>query len=213
MQAPFPYSKHMLSKLEEALSIDRLSTYSQLAGNDPEKAILLYLRNIDFCSALYGPLQTLEIVIRNAMHREFSGAYGAEWYDNPSLRLEHQQQAAIIDVKNSLRLQKKAVIPPQVVASLSFGFWVGLLGNKYENFWRPHLYSTFPKLPRPSKRKDVHGSLNKIKRLRNRIAHHEPILNRNLDEDYQLILSAIAWVAPEVARWVDFHCPINDFSL
>ena len=54
------------------------------------------------------------------------------------------------DAKATIAQRKKPVIPPRVVAELSFGFWVSLLGpgpsGLYEmRLWCPILYKAFPK--------------------------------------------------------------------
>lgn len=35
------------------------------------------------------------------------------------------------------------------------------------------------------------------------IAHHEPIINRNLLDDYRKIMDMIGYISPETAEWVD----------
>jgi hypothetical protein len=65
--------------------------------------------------------------------------------------------------------------PGKVVAELSFGFWCALAGRHYHwTLWQPCLHRVFPgvRLPRPH----IHGRLENIRLLRNRIAHHERVL-------------------------------------
>jgi hypothetical protein len=103
------------------------------------------------------------------------------------------------------------VIPPRVVAVLSFGFWVSLLGpgpsGLYEmRLWRPILHHAFPhaKLPR----KDVHHPLDQLRLLRNRIAHHEPIFTRPLADDDQSVFQILSWICPDTATWVAHHSTV-----
>lgn len=90
-----------------------------------------------------------------------------------------------------------------MVAELSFGFWVSLLGGAYHNsLWTPVLHRAFPHLGN-TKHKAVYYTFNQLRKLRNRIAHHEPIFNRHLFADYESIITAINWICPEMAAWVD----------
>ena len=102
----------------------------------------------------------------------------------------------------SLRAGRKDITPGRVVAELSFGFWVSILGPRYETtLWRPALRHAFPNRPRGVERKQVQGTLNVVRRLRNRIAHHERILHwTNLDEQHAEIIEAIHWISPELAE-------------
>lgn len=57
----------------------------------------------------------------------------------------------------------------------------------------PKKGQAFKNAPHSLRRKEVFAIADKIRRLRNRIAHHEPILKYKLDEDYQLI-SLFSWL-------------------
>jgi hypothetical protein len=56
-----------------ALSPERLATYLAAAGADYAAALRLYVWNTRINAALHGPLQTLEILIRNALRRGDQG--------------------------------------------------------------------------------------------------------------------------------------------
>jgi hypothetical protein len=87
MIKPFSYSPTIINALERALSPERLSTYLAAANGDHAAALRLYVWNTEISAALYGPLQALEILVRNAFHRELSAVYGPTWYDNPQVPL------------------------------------------------------------------------------------------------------------------------------
>ena len=98
------------------------------------------------------------------------------------------------------------------MANLSFGFWVSLVGpggkrgnnceaNYEKTLWRPALRQAF-RYPKPLLRKEVHIRLDRLRNLRNRIAHHEPILARDLEKDHQDILELADLICPETAEWI-----------
>ena len=102
--------------------------------------------------------------------------------------------------KEILTKEGKPLDAGRVVAELSFGFWTGLTGPKYDVLWRNHLVKIFPR--RPVQRAHVQTRLNSIRKLRNRVAHHEPILSRPLQRDINQIFDIISWMSPVTARWV-----------
>ncbi len=162
---PFSYTPGILQALETALSAERLTAYLRVTGGDRERALRLYLWNTEISAAFYGPLQGLEVTLRNALHRELARVFGTSWYDAPAMPLASRAQDLIREAKAAIAHSRKPVIPPRVVAVLSFGFWVSLLGpgpsGLYEmRLWRPILHHAFPhaKLPR----KDVHHPLDKL---------------------------------------------------
>ena len=214
----FPYSKEVLQELESTLSPERLSTYAQAArSQNPEEAFRLYLWNMALSSGFYGMLQGLEITVRNAMHKQLSARYGRHWYDSQGVGLDSGGLRRVQNAKTELSNKGlKSPSPPRVVAGLSFGFWVSLLGpggrilssgtkaNYEMTIWRPALHRAFPHA-RSLHRKKAHTALESLRILRNRIAHHEPILNRQHEADYQLILEVTRWVSPVMSEWLNHH--------
>ena len=206
----FSYTPERLKALERSISAERLSHYMDEASDDLEAAIRLYEHNARLSAALYGPLQCLEVTIRNAINDQFCERFGPNWYDLEAIKLQPVQVANVQDaIREASELENGDTIEPtlgQIIAELRFAFWVGVLGPKNETeLWRKALYNAFPHRPKVTERKQIHNSLNKLRRLRNRIAHHCRILHRDLVEDHTLILEAIGWVCPETREWIAVH--------
>ncbi len=195
----FEYSTTNLTEIQRTLSSDRLRPYHHSVGGNLELAVRLYEQNTLLSESLYGILQGLEVAFRNTTHSQLAADYGrAEWYD--VLKLEPEQRAMLRNAKETLKKEGKALDAGRVVAELSFGFWTGLTGPKYDVLWRNHLVKIFPR--RPVQRAQVQARLNSIRKLRNRVAHHEPILSRPLQKDVNQIFDTISWMSPITARWV-----------
>ena len=209
----FPYTAATIAALEETISADRLSSYLQATANDTEAALQLYAWNGAISAALYTPLQGLEVTLRNALHRELSRLSGAQWYNRPTMSLAPGEKRRIQQAKDTLTRNGKPITASRMIAELSLGFWVALLGagrqGSYHNqLWTPALHRAFPHTSLP--RKQVHKPMYYLSLLRNRIAHHEPIFTRHLAADYASILQVISWISPEKAAWVQHHNTFND---
>ena len=216
---PFSYTEDILNDLEVSFSLERMSTYLKAAGGDREKAFHLYAWNTATSAAFYGPLQGLEVALRNAIHRQLTVCYGATWYDNPAAGLDAGCLERIANAKQEVARAGHAAGPSRIVAALSFGFWISLLGPggrlapagrraDYERtLWRPALRRAFPHRT-PLTRKQARRPLDDLRTLRNRIAHHEPIFSRDLSQDHQRILDVTGWIAPRVRTWIEGHCRV-----
>lgn len=209
----FEYSDGEIDQLERALSAERFQTYVLAAGGRRRQAVFLYEKNTALSEALYGVTQAAEVTFRNAVHSALSDAAGPMWFD--AMALEELQQTMVSEAKYELEKSKRNVTPGAVVAELGLGFWTALLSSKYEKrLWVPHLYKAFPnawletqdrKGDRHRKAIDraaIHLRLEEIRNLRNRIAHHEPIIKLDLPRAYSDTLKAIFWVSATAARWV-----------
>lgn len=51
------------------------------------------------------------------------------------------------------------------------------------------------------RRKDFSGPLAPIRTLRNRIAHHEPIIEWDLPKHYGKMIEMTGWLCPAAAEW------------
>jgi hypothetical protein len=210
----FGYSAAEITDLEQSLSPERFNSYVRRSGGDREMAIRLYERNTNLSEALYGVIQGVEVCLRNGIHRRLASAYRPDWYDaGPALLYPLPDKVA--EAKRKIQGRRKPLTPGRIVAELSLGFWTALLGPKYEkSLWVPHLHQGFPYgvrivtdavgKPKNGKiaRHQIAARLMDIRDLRNRIAHHEPIVDLNLNEKYREIIEAIGWMCPTTADWV-----------
>ncbi len=216
MVKEFALDEPALGALEASLSPERFSTYLVAASGDRADAMRLYTWNTALSAAFYGPLQGQEVALRNGMHRQLTAAYGSAWYDNSKAGLSTSTRQRIQTAKDDVTRGGYKLDPPHLVAALTFGFWVSLLGrgglssrpgrtkSNYEmTLWRPALSRTFPhaRLARAA----AHRQLDYLRTFRNRIAHHEPIFARHLAADHTSILTVTGWINPEVQRWIDHH--------
>lgn len=189
--------------IERLLSLERLSRYTLLGKGDRDEALRLYEWNTRVSEAFYTPLQGLEVCLRNALSLELVAHLGADWYVNKHTVFEHPLTEMLAGAEQSLKRDGKTVNLGRMVAELNFGFWVSVLAPRYEtSLWRPCLRNAFPARPRGMERKDIQKALNALRRLRNRVAHHEPIVHRDLKRDHALILSLLSCVCPHTADWI-----------
>lgn len=200
-QDEFDITEERLKTFEKFLSAERLAGYYQLARGNRPVGILLYERNTELSEALYGVVQNLEVVLRNAIHNAIAERFGAaNWYD--SIGLAQTEIDSIQRAKDSIVEQGHLATPGRIVAELNFGFWVRLTGWPYEkSLWVKYLWRIFPlKVKRPA----LHNRLLNLKTLRNRIAHHERIIGgkRDLTRDYEELLETISWLNTDLAAWV-----------
>ena len=183
------YSAEVMNALERSLSTDRLNRYVIQAKGDKEKAIRFHEHNTEVAEGLFGVIQGLEITFRNSVHRTLKKEIGFDnWYDH--IGLENPEAEALFIAKEAVSIRHKPPTPPRVIAKLGFGFWVRLTSGDYEKaIWVPFLYKVFPLR---ANRRAVNLRLNSIKELRNKIAHHERIIDRDLKTEYLAILETLA---------------------
>lgn len=220
MQVNFSIIPETFNEIKALLSAPRFQRYLVLALGEEQKALRLYRWNCQLSQSLYWPLQSAEICTRNAIATVLKERYGPEWHFNSKLFdvMGKDDQRRLKDVLDLLREGRKAVRPQQdaahvdaVIAALSMGFWLSMLSNRYEvpHGWVTRLRTAFPHLPDGYVRQSVYGPLDRIRTLRNRVAHHEPILQLNLQRSYSELIAFIGWISPATQWWVQQSCTFN----
>jgi hypothetical protein len=211
----------MTNSIESAISPARLSLYLEQSGGSKNDALVLYCWNTSLCQALYWPLHAFEIVLRNAMAEKIRDAHGSAWYDDLTLFSTSRKIPAAKEIeqvekaKNKLDDAGKPYNHDNIVAVSTLGFWHGLLKLEYETkLWTPF----FEDLLEVAEREEAWRKINQLKRLRNNVAHYEPIFvwpdkrKRQLYREYKMIVKIIRWICPETAAWVESHCSKNFFD-
>ena len=141
------------------------------------------------------------------MHGKLSHYYGGQWFRNNSL-LDGDELRMAQDAECKLQERGQTPTSGKIVAELGLGYWVGLFANRYdEKLWRRYLCRAF--VPRPS-RGDLFADLDRLRTLRNRIAHHEAIYQRRLSDDYQRVEKVTRGLSPSTWSWVDHHSRVPE---
>ncbi|WP_437029036.1 hypothetical protein [Streptomyces sp. enrichment culture] len=198
-------------RLIEAISPERFQPFLHRCGGDRTRALRLYAWDSEAARALQSPLRDLEVSLRNRLQRQLAGRHGREdWWDLPRARPNYKGQDMLDRARETLedRRPYRPFGPCDVVAQLSFGFWVSLLGrgggDNYEmKYWNPSLRHIFRE--HRGGRPDLYRKLQFMLTLRNRIAHHERIFQRHLDEDLRTALMLLRYVSPEMADRHEKH--------
>lgn len=210
-QEEFLYQDDVVASLESAISVERLGPYLKESGFKKDRALKLYIWNANLSESLHFPLQNVEVTIRNAINDCLIQIWGPHWFDDCRFlsiagHARPDQERAIDKVKARIVSAKNPVTNGRVVAGLSFEFWVSLLTKRYDRpIWQTRLHDVFPNLPKIQKRADIRTELWRVKEIRNRVAHYEPVFERDLSFEHSLMIKAIRYRCEHLARWVNHH--------
>ena len=218
-------------RIEKAISTARLAPYVAQTSS-VEGGWALYRWNIELAAAVAPLVADLEVTLRNTINDQLSAHFGrTDWWAANSLQLDDVTNDMLTEVvqRYQKRIAKGTVGPGRVVADATLGVWVQLLSRgghsalgraiDYETrLWRPALRfgfstGTFTPTGRPRRpaRADVYHRAALFQRLRNRAAHHEPILNGiqpagantsvPLIDVWEQSVELLAWMCPDLADW------------
>lgn len=192
-------SSEIYPNIKNVLSHSRLATYEKFT-QDTEQALNLYQWNLQISSALFECLAVCEVVIRNAVANAIQAEHGTDWAFNVRFvrSMQQNRRDELLDVRQETT--------EQTICELPFVFWQGFFTARFDDeIWQKHWAVALPNAKHTdtkTMRAEVFENLEKIRKLRNRIAHHEPIFNRNLQADHKRIIKIIGYCCQDTAQWV-----------
>jgi hypothetical protein len=172
------------------LGTDRAARFLDLCNGDADRAWGLHSFNADLSLAMFKDVGLVEIALRNSMDQALSDVFGERWFARAELFDDAtQRNISTAWARNGLSRCATKNQPGKLVASLTFGFWANLLSRgsysrgeapfdgkrSYDELlWRPSLHNAFP--GSGGSRSEVLSVVTDVRHVRNRIAHHKPVL-------------------------------------
>jgi hypothetical protein len=182
--------------IEACYSKARFSVYVNLEA---------YCYDIELSESFYPALRTLEIVLRNSLWNAITSTLkNKNWLIDSSVLLE-QEKKIVVDTQEKIKryYPTRTQDIDHLISELSFGFWNNLLNLRYEQIFWPQCLKLFsPYISRTHRYRDfLHKRLQKIRKLRNRIFHHQRISHmKNIAEQHTEILEVISWIEPKILQ-------------
>ncbi|MDN5804393.1 MAG: hypothetical protein L0H26_07395 [Microlunatus sp.] len=196
------------AQIVEALSAPRLTKY---CAAEPvlDEALELYAWNAQVSAALMVPAHFAEVVTRNAVSEALTSVYGERWPWSSvfEFSLPSPHSPAYNPRRDLQSVRGKHPTTGKVIADLKFVFWQKMFTARHDGrVWRHPILSLFPNAAEgdPVKlRQRLYDDLEHIRRLRNRVAHHEPVIGRNLGDDLARMLELVAIRSAETGAWLN----------
>lgn len=198
-------------QLKYYLSTPRFNVYLAKTNSDFDKAYRLYKANIELSEAFYPILSVLEISLRNAIHGTLKNHFQDEyWFKN---KLPVEFLPFISEATQKLTAQRKNITADRIIAELNFGFWNRLFNRNYTALlWKP-LRLIFKNTPKHLRQRDtIADALFRIRTLRNRIYHYEPIFGnlQDIENLYNEMLNFLTWLDNDLPKLLTDIDRFND---
>lgn len=171
--------QQFVSEIERSFSQPRLEKYGP-PGTQRTELIVAYFWNLALSEALISPLAIVEVALRNAIDQNLSIHFNRTDWQLESGFLHYKQLREYAYAIGKVEESRAALTPGKIVAELNFGFWTSMLHSGYHpKAWNLNqgavLRATFPGKPAQIHRADIYDQFTRIRLLRNRVMHHEPI--------------------------------------
>ena len=171
----------------------------------------LFFAFAEIAAALWVHIQTFEVTLRNFIYTSMKQVFNESlWWEIPGLLL-HSEYVYVQGTIERMLQNRVKISAQSIVDNLSLSFWIKLLGKRFhETIWLK-IIKYMPGYP--GRREDFYNKAREIRNLRNSIAHHGPILRRNLIRDHAYLGELTAILDPELAREVEKRSRVLDLLL
>ena len=163
----------MQELIDKFIGNDRFSSYKNLSD---------YCENIKYAQNFYSILNIFEIALRNKVNIFYTEKYTSNW-----LLDRHSHDIEVKKAIDKIIKSKPHYNNSDLVGALNFGFWVKLFDYKYLVSHKlqvtkiQNIFGWNKKIINRQNTINLHKDLNFIKNCRNRIFHHEKMLNHKND--------------------------------
>ena len=197
--------------LKYYLSSPRFNVYLAKTNNDFDKAYQLYKVNIELSEAFYPILSVLEISLRNVIHETLKTHFQDEYWFKNSLPVEFLP--FVSEATQKLTPQRKTITADRIIAELNFGFWNRLFNRHYTSLLWKTLRLVFKNMPKHLRQRDIiSDALYRIRTLRNRIYHYEPIFGnlQDIEKQYDEMITFLIWLDNDLPKLLTDIDRFND---
>lgn len=215
-------AKQTESNLINLFSENRLNSYKYDANDDNSILLERYLYNIEVSKALYPLLSILEISLRNRINQAIENTIQQDWL----MKELNTQNILLTGEFNKLQDAKQKLLKKghknftkdDLIAELSLGFWVYLCGRKYKNtLWHKAgffktVFADYPNFSEFDKLSKISPVLQLMLKLRNRIFHHEIIINYpyGIINCYNDLKRLLGYISKDSLLYLDRICDFNN---
>ena len=194
-------------EIHDCVSSARLSRYLRAVNDDYDHCMRLYAWNLTVSGAFYSPLSLAEVTFRNAVVLAIEDTFDQNWHFSKSFKIslpKHRRRDLEKIVSNLRDRKKKSISASMVVAESTLFFWESLLADGFKNsIWRKGLQHYFPNMPHDVSCETLREDVRQWRLFRNRIAHHEPIFERDLGSDLQRLRRIVGYRSSAILHWLD----------
>jgi hypothetical protein len=168
------------TEFQEAVFYPRMQKYLIACSGDTRKAMRPYRANIRLSQEIFAVLNLFEVVLRNKIDRHYKTTLGPDWINMAATAAGGFMQTPgcekTLDSANKVILTLGAgYTHDSAVAEFTFGYWVYLYAAKQFMAAGSSLLATVPNRPFNTNHTAIYKKLTSINKIRNRIAHHEPL--------------------------------------
>lgn len=199
-------SQQQTAAIIASISTARMGTYLAASGfGAMANPLDIYVWNALISAAFIPSLHICEVVMRNAIADALALKYGPDWPWNSNFErtLTNWRKSELVKARQRVAAGSTG----KVIAELTFSFWGDMFtARQDQHIWNAHLRTVFPFAPLPltvaATRKMLYDDMESLRRLRNRIAHHEPIFTYPLAEQQARIRRVIKMRCSDTDHWL-----------
>ena len=191
---------------QNAFPANHLLEYQKWVGTNRNKAIALCTLNVDVSEALYPTLNMFEITLRDSINRSFIDYYGINWHFQDLVKYHtksHRKSVISTIIACKKNFVSEEVLNNNIVAEMNLYYWSNILDPINSHMWKKKgikpIFHTRSRMNQFA----IFREVNKLRKLRNRIAHLKSIIQRNLRSDYDNCRELIDWLSHDALTWCD----------
>ena len=205
--------------IENVFPSKKLENYQKLVGGNKNKAIALCTLDIVISESLYPALHVFEVTLSDKINQRLVEHSGKNWCFANQIKFESRDAQTEKSIKLKLRklknkFQSEDIANSVFISNQNFFYWTNILNPINKHLWEDK--NGIGGIKRIFKSSGVINQImvfqkiNKLRRIRNNIAHNKSIINYNLIAQYQNCRKFLGMMSSDALDWCDKNCRFFD---
>ncbi|KAA8727977.1 hypothetical protein [Corynebacterium phocae] len=214
----FSITQQSANIIEKSLTNPRLNSYSpplvtvQPGETAKQASVRLYQWNAEVAAALWPVMHVFEVTVRNAASEAINYVHGPNWAHDVSFQNKlPNPRPGLYNPRKDLRARADHFSTTgKIIPELKMAFWEKMFTARHDNdFWKHYLEQVFPNTPDLeyySLRGEIREKYANVRKIRNRLGHHESVSDPNRFDLHQIfddMMAVLEWRDPVIRNWVD----------
>lgn len=174
----------------------RMRPFLEVARGDMRIAHRLYMWNTALSARILCRASFVEIGLRNYLDGSLVELTDSDtWWETHYQRFSDYTRSAIDSTRRKIKYA--GVQRDEFIAASEFNLWTSLLHKDNAANFNQLANHAFG-----AKRGAVERPMNDVRRLRNRAAHHKPLISESIDRHIDTINTALEYIDPDLRNYI-----------
>ena len=192
--------------IRDAFSSEKLLIYNKWVGSDKSKSVALCTLNMLVAESLYPAIHIFEDTLHDKINCSLNKHIGKNWcfHDRVKFTSNHERLAVNSKLAKLRKKNSEKNANRLFVSEANLFYWTNILNPINKHLWNKGIKEIF-KSDTEVSQLYLFNKINQLRKLRNQIAHHNPIIDNDLEGQYDDCREILGMLSEDALNCCDLN--------